>query len=64
MLALLLFAGGVWFFTNKFVFVGFLCMILGEILLSGITVVQPNQSKVIIFFRKYLDSIRDSGLSV
>ncbi|MBY6268117.1 SPFH domain-containing protein, partial [Parageobacillus thermoglucosidasius] len=31
-------------------------------LASGITIVQPNQAKVLIFFGRYLGTIRDSGL--
>jgi regulator of protease activity HflC (stomatin/prohibitin superfamily) len=32
------------------------------LLATGITIVQPNQAKVITFFGRYLGSIRDSGL--
>lgn len=37
-------------------------LILGLILLSGLTIVQPNQSRVLIFFGRYLGSVRASGL--
>jgi regulator of protease activity HflC (stomatin/prohibitin superfamily) len=31
---------------------------------TGITIVQPNQAKVVIFFGRYLGTIRDSGLFI
>ncbi len=39
-----------------------LFLIVAAILGSGITVIQPNQSVVVIFFGQYLGSIRESGL--
>ncbi|MGX1984132.1 regulator of protease activity HflC (stomatin/prohibitin superfamily) [Thermolongibacillus altinsuensis] len=39
-----------------------LCFVLAIVLTSGITIVQPNQAKVVTFFGRYLGSIRDSGL--
>ncbi|MBA2876640.1 SPFH domain-containing protein [Thermaerobacillus caldiproteolyticus] len=37
-------------------------IVLAMILASGISIVQPNQAKVVTFFGRYLGSIRDSGL--
>lgn len=39
-----------------------LLLIVAVVLGSGITVIQPNQSVVVIFFGKYLGNIRESGL--
>ncbi|KHF29660.1 SPFH domain / Band 7 family protein [Anoxybacillus sp. BCO1] len=39
----------------SFVFLAFL-------LSTGMTMVQPNQAKVVVFFGKYIGTIRDSGL--
>jgi len=36
--------------------------LVAAVLATGITIVQPNQAKVVIFFGKYLGSIRESGL--
>lgn len=35
--------------------------LLATILASGFTVVQPNQARVVIFFGRYLGSVRESG---
>ncbi|TYR79352.1 SPFH domain-containing protein [Priestia megaterium] len=47
---------------NELPIVGILLVAIGAVFASGITVVQPNQSQVVIFFGKYLGSIRKSGL--
>jgi regulator of protease activity HflC (stomatin/prohibitin superfamily) len=39
-----------------------LLVAIALLLATGITIVQPNQAKVITFFGRYLGSIRDSGL--
>jgi regulator of protease activity HflC (stomatin/prohibitin superfamily) len=39
-----------------------LSIVLAIVLASGISIVQPNQAKVVTFFGRYLGSIRDSGL--
>ncbi|PWA10418.1 hypothetical protein DCC39_11345 [Pueribacillus theae] len=49
------------FYNGSFV-PAILLLIVAVILGSGITVIQPNQSVVVIFFGKYLGSIRESGL--
>ncbi|HRY13182.1 MAG TPA: SPFH domain-containing protein [Syntrophomonadaceae bacterium] len=35
---------------------------LALIILSSLTIVQPNQARVVVFFGRYLGSIRDNGL--
>ncbi|OXS67094.1 SPFH domain-containing protein [Priestia filamentosa] len=59
---LLLLAFAVVSFAEENVILAVLLVIVGAVLATGITIVQPNQSKVIIFFEDYLGSIRDSGL--
>ncbi len=42
---------------------GAIILLIGAVILaSGITIIQPNQSVVVIFFGRYLGSIRESGL--
>ncbi|MBB6284916.1 SPFH domain-containing protein [Geobacillus subterraneus] len=38
------------------------CFVLAALLATGITIVQPNQAKVLTFFGRYFGTIRDSGL--
>lgn len=59
---LLLLAFAVVSFAEENVILAVLLAVVGAVLATGITIVQPNQSKVIIFFGDYLGSIRDSGL--
>lgn len=60
-LALILLAAATWFFVIQSFVLGTVLMLIAIISFSGITIVQPNQAKVIVFFGKYLGSIRDSG---
>lgn len=55
-------AAGVFFFTQQQFIIGILFILVGVILASGITIVQPNQAHVVIFFGQYLGTIRDSGM--
>lgn len=48
--------------TPQSVIVGIIVVILGLILFSGLTIIQPNQAGVVVFFGKYIGVIRDSGL--
>ena len=43
-------------------FAGFVLIVLGVLLATGIVVVQPNQSYALTFFGRYLGSIREPGL--
>lgn len=41
---------------------GILSFLVAFVLITGITIIQPNKSVVVIFFGNYLGSIRESGL--
>jgi regulator of protease activity HflC (stomatin/prohibitin superfamily) len=60
-LSLALLALGVLALANEQA-LGIALLLLALILWSGIVVVQPNQSKVVTFFGRYLGSIREPGL--
>jgi regulator of protease activity HflC (stomatin/prohibitin superfamily) len=63
LLIAILAAGAAWqLIMEKEIFLPIVFGLAAVVLASGITIVQPNQAKVIIFFGKYLGSIRDSGL--
>jgi len=63
LLVILLFAGAIYlFFAKQTLIAPIILIVLGFLFMTGITIVQPNQSKVITFFGRYLGSIRDSGL--
>jgi regulator of protease activity HflC (stomatin/prohibitin superfamily) len=63
LLIAILAAGAAWkAIMEKEIFLPIVFGLAAVVLASGITIVQPNQAKVIIFFGKYLGSIRDSGL--
>jgi len=47
---------------NGSFFSGILLLIATIILATGVTVVQPNQAKVLTFFGSYMGSLRDSGI--
>jgi regulator of protease activity HflC (stomatin/prohibitin superfamily) len=49
-------------FVNGKVGFALLLVIPAVILATGITIIQPNQSVVVVFFGKYMGSIRSSGL--
>jgi len=62
-LVLGLLASGIFFLAGaKLPIVGVLLILLGVVILSGITMVQPNQAAVVMFFGKYAGSIRENGL--
>src|SRR5699024_4302460 len=44
------------------IIVGIICLIIAVLLGTGITLVQPNQSIVVLFFGKYIGTIRKEGL--
>jgi regulator of protease activity HflC (stomatin/prohibitin superfamily) len=49
-------------FLQQQIVIAALFVVIAVVLASGITIVQPNQAKVLIFFGRYLGTIRDSGL--
>lgn len=64
LLIIVLAAGGVFAITMQeplSVVSGILIISIAVLLLTGLTVVQPNQANVITFFGKYLGVIRESG---
>ncbi|KSU88671.1 MULTISPECIES: SPFH domain-containing protein [Priestia] len=64
LLILVAIIGGVFMLIQEVPLIGLSLIAIGGLLASGVTVVQPNQSQVVIFFGKYLGSIRNSGLFV
>jgi len=60
---IVLLTGAVWlFFMNMELALPLSFVFLAFLLSTGMTMVQPNQAKVVIFFGKYIGTIRDSGL--
>ncbi|WP_099157601.1 SPFH domain-containing protein [Virgibacillus ndiopensis] len=59
-----LIAGVVFSFVQQQFVVGGICLVIAITLGSGITVVQPNQSVVVIFLGKYMGSIRREGIVI
>ncbi|SDR09408.1 Regulator of protease activity HflC, stomatin/prohibitin superfamily [Virgibacillus subterraneus] len=62
-IAVLLAVTVVSFFQELYV-IGAICLAIAIILGSGITLIQPNQSVVVIFLGKYMGSIRKEGIVV
>lgn len=62
-LVLFAFGGGVAASTDSAAgpIVGILCLFLGILSLSGLQIVQPNQGYVVMFFGRYLGSLREDG---
>lgn len=57
-----LLGGAVFSFINEQFIAGVICLIVAGLLVTGITLVQPNQSIVVLFFGKYIGTIRKEGL--
>lgn len=51
------------FFQELFV-IGAICLVIAVVLGSGITLIQPNQSVVVVFLGKYMGSIRREGIVI
>lgn len=51
------------FYEEHFV-IGAICLVIAISLGSGITLIQPNQSVVVIFLGKYMGSIRKEGIVI
>lgn len=58
----ILVAGALVSFLQQQIVIAALLAVIAVALASSITIVQPNQAKVLIFFGRYLGTIRDSGL--
>jgi regulator of protease activity HflC (stomatin/prohibitin superfamily) len=65
---LVLFAGAVYFFISgveqsiTFVIIAMLCFLLFCFFLKGLMIIQPNHSRVLNFFGKYVGTVKDNGL--
>lgn len=59
-----LLAGTAFSFIKGQFILGIICLIVAITLASGITLVQPNQSAVVIFLGKYMGSIRNEGIVI
>ena len=53
---------GVYFLINELPGAGIPFLLLAILLISGITIIQPNQAVVVTFFGRYLGTLRNSGL--
>lgn len=62
LLAAIVLAGAmVYFIVAMMIVPAVISLLLSIIIISSITIVQPNQARVIIFFGRYLGSIRENG---
>ncbi|UWX61977.1 SPFH domain-containing protein [Chryseobacterium oranimense] len=65
---LVLFAGAVYFFISgveqsiTFIILSMLCFLLFCFFLKGLMIIQPNHSRVLNFFGKYVGTVKDNGL--
>lgn len=50
--------------VNNQITVGIIFLIIGIILMTGLTLIQPNEAKVVLFFGHYVGSIRKEGLVI
>ncbi|MBP3040460.1 SPFH domain-containing protein [Bacillaceae bacterium Marseille-Q3522] len=50
--------------VNELILPAIVLVLLAVLLASGVTIVQPNQAKVVIFFGHYLGTIRESGMFI
>ncbi|WP_048602663.1 SPFH domain-containing protein [Rubeoparvulum massiliense] len=64
LIALGLVGGAVYYFIQENFWVAIPLTVLAMILFSGLVVIQPNQAFAIIFFGRYLGTIRESGLFI
>src|SRR5450432_2101355 len=69
--ALLLLGGAVWFFAQAGqqdnnnpvnALYGALIMVAFIFVVKGVMIVNPNHSRVLVFFGKYVGSVKDNGL--
>ena len=55
---------GIFNFFHDELWIGIIFLIIGFVLLSGLTLIQPNQSAVILFLGRYVGTIRKEGLVI
>ncbi|CEI83162.1 MULTISPECIES: SPFH domain-containing protein [Oceanobacillus] len=63
-LIVVLLALGVFSIVQSYVVLGVVLVLIAGILISGITIVQPNQSIVVIFLGKYMGTVRREGILI
>lgn len=63
-LIVVLLALGIYGIMQSYVVLGVVLIIIAGILISGITIVQPNQSIVVIFLGKYMGTVRREGILI
>ncbi|CAA7196187.1 SPFH domain-containing protein [Chryseobacterium potabilaquae] len=67
-ICLVLFILSIYFFVNgveqsiPFVIVSILCFFLSCFFLKGLMIIQPNHSRILNFFGKYVGSVKENGL--
>jgi len=61
-LVLLIFVASIFLFVLEQFFLGSLFCFMSIFMLTWITVVQPNQAKVVTFFGNYIGTVRESGI--
>jgi len=61
-LVLLIFVASIFLFALEWFFLGALFCFMSIFMLTWITVVQPNQAKVVTFFGNYIGTVRESGI--
>lgn len=63
-----LFVGAIYFFAKgvdqnvTFIILAIVCFLLSCFFLKGLMIIQPNHSRVLNFFGKYVGSVKDNGL--
>lgn len=62
LITLCLLAGAAWLGLQDHYILTIILVVIAAILLSSLTIVNPNEGKVVTFFGSYLGTIRDSGL--
>lgn len=62
LLIVVLIAGTIYEFWVQNIVVGIILTVLVSVLCTGLTIVQPNEAKVLTFFGRYIGSIRESGM--
>ncbi|WP_077603690.1 SPFH domain-containing protein [Oceanobacillus sojae] len=63
-LIIVLLALGIFGIYQQYIVLGVVLILIAAILISGITIVQPNQSIVVIFLGKYMGTVRREGILV
>ncbi|GAB2544248.1 SPFH domain-containing protein [Gracilibacillus alcaliphilus] len=59
-----LLGAGIFSLTQLQIFLGIVLVVIAGVLISGVTLVQPNQSVVVIFLGKYMGTVRREGIVI